>query len=80
MLLIMKRVVILTGSELRHTFFRVALGQEPGIEIVRSYCEGLEKSLGTVTAKDPEGSMRRAHVERRAESEKEIFDAYLKDH
>ena len=79
MLLTMRQVVVLTGSELRHTFFRVALSNEAGIEVLRTYCEGLEKSLGTVTASDPEGSMRRKHVEWRAESEKEFFDAYVKE-
>ena len=44
MLTVMKRIVILTGSELRHTFFRTALGNEAGIEVLRTYCEGLEKS------------------------------------
>ena len=80
MLTVMKRIVILTGSELRHTFFRTALGNEADIEVLRTYCEGLEKSLGTVTASDPEGSMRRKHVEWRAESEKEFFEAYVKEH
>src|SRR3989344_6952303 len=76
----MKRVVILTGSELRHRFFRAAFSNEAGIEVLRTYGEGLEKSLEAITAGDPEGSARRKHVERRAESEKKFFDAYVKEH
>ena len=43
-----RKVVILTGSELRHRFFRKALALIPGIEVLRSYGEGTEKSLRTL--------------------------------
>ena len=43
-----KKVVLLTGSELRHAFFRKAMALMPGIEVLRSYCEGTEKSLRTL--------------------------------
>ena len=40
-----KRIVILTGSELRHRFVRKALGLSPGIDVLRTYCEGMQNSL-----------------------------------
>jgi phosphoribosylglycinamide formyltransferase 1 len=43
-----RKIVLLTGSELRHAFFRKAMALMPGIEVLRSYCEGTEKSLRTL--------------------------------
>ena len=40
-----KIIIILTGSELRHRYFRVALALSDGVKVIRTYCEGLEKSL-----------------------------------
>ena len=44
----MRRIVILTGSELRHEFLRMYLALSENIEVIYSYCEGQEKSLRTV--------------------------------
>ncbi len=40
-----KRVVLLTGSELRHSFVRKAIALSEGVSVIRSYCEGTEKSV-----------------------------------
>lgn len=73
-----KRIVVLTGSELRHTFFRTYLGLQEGIEVVRSYCEGTERSLGTIVAALPEASSKRSmHVAAREQSEKDFFELFL---
>ncbi len=74
-----KRIVVLTGSELRHTFFRTHLALQEGIEIVHSYCEGSERSLGSIVAASPESSPKRSmHVAAREQSEKDFFELFLK--
>jgi hypothetical protein len=47
----MKRIVILTGSELRNKFFRKYIALYQNIEVINSFREGQEKSLRTVTEK-----------------------------
>ena len=44
----MKRIIILTGSELRQTFFRKYIALSENINVVATYCEGLEKSLTNI--------------------------------
>ena len=73
-----KRVVILTGSELRHRFVRKALALSPGVQVLRSYCEGLENSLVDLVArKAPEEAAGQSdHLAARARSEEDFFAAF----
>lgn len=41
----MKKIIILTGSELRHRFVRTVLSNHSGIRVLRSYCEDEQGSL-----------------------------------
>ncbi len=41
----MKQIVLLTGSELRHIFFRKVISADKNINVLASYCEGNEESL-----------------------------------
>ena len=43
----MKQVVILTGSELRHSYFRLRLSNDERFKVVGSFCEGDEEGLET---------------------------------
>lgn len=74
----MKRIVILTGSELRHRFLRKALALAEGVEVVRTYCEGVENTvIDLVQKRDPEAStLQRAHIAARARSEEDFFGAF----
>lgn len=72
-----KKVILLTGSELRHDFFRMRLAMEDGIELVQTYCEGTEKSLGTLIQKEANDTILRAkHLEAREQSEKDFFGVF----
>lgn len=75
----MKKIVILTGSEVRHTFVRKAIALDPEIEVLRSYCEGKEKSLESVidTAND-EAGIQIQHVEARSRSEEDFFGSFIR--
>ena len=74
----MKRIVIFTGSELRHMFFRKYTALAQGIEVVNSYCEGQEKSLRTLVEKDEAPrDFRLKHVSAREQSEKDFFGLFV---
>lgn len=72
-----KRIILLTGSELRHDFFRKFLALQPDIEIIQTYCEGTEKSLGAFIEKEENSQMRKKHVTAREQSEKDFFGAFV---
>lgn len=73
----MKKIVILTGSELRHTFFRTYLAAVPGIQVINTYCEGLEKSLNNIIKAQAEHTMRARHLMAREVSEEDFFSLYV---
>ena len=80
----MKKIVILTGDEYRHTYFRKKVACHPSIEVLASYCEGVEKSLENRTLQNPDASeLERMHVDSRTAAELESFGEaieFLPDH
>lgn len=75
---IVKRIVILTGSELRHEFFRRYIALSKNIKVINSYCEGSEKSLRAITEKDGVANdVRLKHLSAREQSEKDFFELFL---
>ncbi|MBK1634127.1 formyltransferase family protein [Rhodovulum adriaticum] len=70
----MKRIVILTGDELRHRYFRLRMAQDPRFTVVSSVCEGTEKSLAARTQARPDASdLERWHVAARDQAEADFF-------
>ena len=70
----MKRIVILTGAELRHEFFRKTLASWPGIHVLSSYCENQENDLRSqVVASREDRRLRVKHLNTRANSERLTF-------
>ncbi len=75
----MKRVVILTGSELRHDFMRKAIAGAGVCEVTASYCEGLAQSLSArLERQDVDDGLQRRHVEDRAASERDFFEPFVR--
>ncbi len=73
----MTKIIILTGSELRHTFLRKALALDINIKVLKSYCEGSEKSLATqIEKKFEDESLERQHLRWREQSEKDFFEPF----
>jgi len=69
----MIKIVILTGSELRHRFMRMALWAADGVNVARSYCESVE---GTALnrAYESGSQVQIDHLERRARVEEDFLD------
>jgi len=69
-----KEIIILTGDECRHKYFRKKVALSPGIIVLASYCEGNEKSLKNRTEQNPNSSfIEKLHVDARTQSEKDFF-------
>ena len=73
----MKRVVILTGSELRHDFFRLMLSIDNRYVVTKSYCEGLEQSLKSRVVRGSYGEIQHEHVRAREQAEKDFFQDFV---
>lgn len=70
----MRRIVILTGDELRHRYFRRRLAGDARFQTVLAVCEGAEKGLGARTEADPEASiLQRRHLAARTRAEQDFF-------
>ena len=68
------KVVILTGSETRHTYFRMKIGLDKRIDVLATYCEGAEKSLENRVLSNPKASgIERLHVAARTQAEEDFF-------
>lgn len=75
--MVKKRIVILTNSELRHTFLRKYIGLCRDIEIVATFCEGLEKNLPARVLVQEQNDLRRRHLEAREQSENDFFRLFV---
>lgn len=72
------KVIILTGSEIRHEYFRKKIACDSRIEVLASFCEGAEKSLENLVRQNSESSiLELQHVEARLQAEKDFFSEFL---
>jgi phosphoribosylglycinamide formyltransferase 1 len=70
----MKSVVIITGDELRHKYFRMTLSNDNRFNVVSAYCEGVENSLEARTNANPNSSLlEKLHISARKQSEDDFF-------
>lgn len=73
-----KRVVLLTGSEIRHEYFYRTLAARPEFDVVLAVCEGDEKSLLNRTrAADNASWLELQHAEARQQAEEDFFRAAM---
>ena len=71
-------IVVLTGSEIRHVYFRKKLASDKRITVLASYCESDEKSLANRMSQNAQTSrLEIQHVEARKQSEIDFFSDYI---
>lgn len=74
----MKKVVILTGSGLRHVYFRMFLAQSENICVINSYCEGTEDNLHDLVQKEKvNNDIRLKHLLAREQAEEDFFRLFV---
>lgn len=71
-----KRLVLLTGNELRHEFFRKFLGTSIHFTIVKSFCEHGSPVKDTIGHNEID--LRSQHLKNREVSEKDFFEVFCK--
>ncbi len=72
------KIIILTGSEIRHEYFRKKIASDKRISVLATYCEGSEKSLSDRMRENVDISqLEIQHVEARLQSEKDFFAEYI---
>ena len=69
------KIIILTGSELRHTFFRMNLALSEKFEVCKSFCEETNVDLKQSFGK--QDSLRSLHWKHRNQSEKDFFQLFV---
>lgn len=70
--------MILTGNETRHEFFRKRMALDERIEVLATYCEGVEKSLANRIASNTSSSkLESMHVKARTQAELDFFGIAL---
>ena len=74
------RIVLLTGSEIRHEYFRKKISCDSRIEVLASFCEGLEDSLeNRIKENDESSDHQLEHVRARTQTEKDFFEHFIRN-
>lgn len=72
----MNKIIIITGNELRHKFFRISLANTTTIVVLKSYCEVPSKNLSQKVLEDKNNYFRREHLIKREQSEIDFFEVF----
>lgn len=73
----MTKIIILTGAELRHSYVRRYIALDPQIEVLSTYCEGVEKSIQAMVEQESNNDLRLKHLTARQQSEVDFFAAFV---
>ena len=72
-----KKLVLLTGGELRHEFFRKFISNQKSIEVLSSYCEDKKEALlKIINKKKSLNDLRLKHISARESTEIDFFKLY----
>jgi len=73
------RIVVITGDELRHQYFRMKIASDPRIEVLASYCENQDKEdFKNATSSREISPLDKNHFDARTKSEMEFFEESIK--
>ena len=74
------KVIIITGNEIRHEYFRKKVASDKQISVIASFCEGSERSLANRMLMDAKTSqLEIQHVNARLQSETDFFSEYIEN-
>jgi phosphoribosylglycinamide formyltransferase 1 len=71
-----KSILIITGSELRHEFFRKYVSLSESFTVVKTFCESELNSIRNMVEEAPGNLARRKHLAMREETEKDFFQLF----
>ena len=65
----MKKIILITGSELRHDYFRLKISSSENIDVIRTYCESKKNSIENKIKSEQNKILRETHLNNRKKSE-----------
>lgn len=72
----MKKIVLLTGNELRHIFFKKYMSIQDEIEVIASFCESDNGNIVRKVSQQENNKLRKKHLEERNKSEISFFKKF----
>jgi phosphoribosylglycinamide formyltransferase-1 len=72
----MKRVILITGSELRHQFLRIFLSHAAEFELIKTYAESQDNNIIAQVDSQDDNTLRKTHLSLRRQTEKDFFELY----
>lgn len=69
-------IILLTGSEHRHEFFRKYVADQKGIKVLLTTCESLKGNLSETINLDNNNNLRKLHLSSRNQYEKDFFELF----
>jgi phosphoribosylglycinamide formyltransferase-1 len=72
----MKNIILLTGSELRHEFFRKYLASFDSVNVLQTFCESQESNLANTVSVQDNNDLRSKHLSLRTQTEKDFFEIF----
>jgi phosphoribosylglycinamide formyltransferase 1 len=70
------KVVLLTGNELRHDFFRKFIASDNQITVLATFCESDKNDLNQVVKNEEKNSLRLKHLDTRKKTEIDFFGLF----
>ena len=75
----MKKIVLLTGNELRHNYLIKYIASQPGINVLAAFSESSSGNIVELVKKEGKNSLRAEHLNARSETEKDFFQLYCEE-
>ncbi len=72
----MKKIILITGSELRHEYFRKFISLQNGVNVIATFCESKIGSIEQIVKEQDFNNLRRDHLSNRLTSEIEFFNEF----
>jgi methionyl-tRNA formyltransferase len=72
----MKNIILLTGSELRHEFFRKYVASFKSVNVLQTFCESQDSNLASSISVQDNNYLRSKHLSLRTQTEKDFFEIF----
>jgi phosphoribosylglycinamide formyltransferase-1 len=72
----LKKIIIITGNELRHDFFKKYIAASKEIQVLKTYCEVPETSLLQHIQTEDNNNSRSRHLQMREQAEQDFFGLF----
>ena len=74
-----KKIILLTGNELRHNYFKKYMSSQSEVDVIASFCESDSGNIVKKVNKQENNNLRKKHLEERNKSEIQFFKNYCEE-